>query len=176
MSTPSAWYNRHWFMIRLRNSFVRIQSTKRRCTKYTRWTERFTSMRWRSDAYNVVEYRVFIEQDGSVVSPFHDIPLFADEKNGILNMIVKAPRWTNAKMNISLELPLNPVRQETTRHKLRYIRNCFPHNGYIWNYGAFPQVSIRATLHLVSSTADCPYTDLGGSEGITQGDQHKRRQ
>jgi inorganic pyrophosphatase len=23
--------------------------------------------------------------------------------------------------------------------KLRFVRNCFPHKGYIWNYGAFPQ-------------------------------------
>ncbi|KAG6337070.1 hypothetical protein ID866_2023 [Astraeus odoratus] len=23
--------------------------------------------------------------------------------------------------------------------RLRYVRNCFPHHGYIWNYGAFPQ-------------------------------------
>ena len=23
--------------------------------------------------------------------------------------------------------------------KLRYVANCFPHHGYIWNYGAIPQ-------------------------------------
>jgi len=23
--------------------------------------------------------------------------------------------------------------------KLRYVHNCFPHHGYIWNYGALPQ-------------------------------------
>jgi inorganic pyrophosphatase len=23
--------------------------------------------------------------------------------------------------------------------KLRFVRNCFPHKGYIWNYGALPQ-------------------------------------
>lgn len=23
--------------------------------------------------------------------------------------------------------------------KLRYVCNCFPHHGYIWNYGALPQ-------------------------------------
>jgi inorganic pyrophosphatase len=23
--------------------------------------------------------------------------------------------------------------------QLRFIKNCFPHHGYIWNYGAFPQ-------------------------------------
>lgn len=22
--------------------------------------------------------------------------------------------------------------------RLRFVRNCFPHHGYIWNYGAFP--------------------------------------
>ena len=24
--------------------------------------------------------------------------------------------------------------------KLRFVANCFPHHGYIWNYGALPQV------------------------------------
>lgn len=28
---------------------------------------------------------------------------------------------------------------DTKKGKLRYVRNCFPHHGYIWNYGAFPQ-------------------------------------
>jgi hypothetical protein len=51
---------------------------------------------------HTLEYRVFIEQDGVPVSPFHDIPLFANEKEGILNMIVEVPRWTNAKMEVSL--------------------------------------------------------------------------
>lgn len=22
----------------------------------------------------------------------------------------------------------------------RFVRNCFPHKGYLWNYGAFPRV------------------------------------
>ncbi|KAJ3498096.1 hypothetical protein NLG97_g1388 [Lecanicillium saksenae] len=34
---------------------------------------------------------------------------------------------------------LNPVRQETRNAKLKYVRNCFPHHGYIWNYGLLPQ-------------------------------------
>lgn len=50
---------------------------------------------------DTTEYRVFIEKDGQVVSPFHDIPLFADEANGIYNMVVEIPRWTNAKMEVS---------------------------------------------------------------------------
>ena len=88
----------------------------------------------------ILEHRVFIEQNGSVVSPFHDIPLFADQNQGIFNMIVEVPRWTNAKMEISKEEPFNPIKQDIKRGKLRYVRNCFPHHGYIWNYGAFPQV------------------------------------
>ena len=29
--------------------------------------------------YHPSEYRVFTEKDGKVISPFHDIPLFANE-------------------------------------------------------------------------------------------------
>jgi len=88
---------------------------------------------------NTLEHRVFTEANGQVVSPFHDIPLFADRNNGILNMVVEVPRWTNAKMEISKEEPFNPIKQDIKRGKLRFVRNCFPHHGYIWNYGAFPQ-------------------------------------
>ncbi|KAJ3558979.1 hypothetical protein NM688_g616 [Phlebia brevispora] len=92
-------------------------------------------------APNTLEHRVYIEKasDHSVVSPFHDIPLFADQNNGILNMVVEVPRWTNAKMEISKEEQFNPIKQDIKRGRLRYVRNCFPHHGYIWNYGAFPQ-------------------------------------
>ncbi|KAJ9094154.1 Inorganic pyrophosphatase [Naganishia adeliensis] len=90
-------------------------------------------------APNTLEHRVFIEKDGKVVSPFHDIPLFADESKTILNMIVEVPRWTNAKMEISKEEAFNPIKQDIKKGKLRFVRNCFPHHGYIWNYGAFPQ-------------------------------------
>ncbi|KAJ7103381.1 inorganic pyrophosphatase [Mycena belliarum] len=90
-------------------------------------------------AANTLEHRVYIEQNGSVVSPFHDIPLFADQNNGIFNMIVEVPRWTNAKMEISKEEAFNPIKQDIKKGRLRFVRNCFPHHGYIWNYGAFPQ-------------------------------------
>ncbi|KAH9982795.1 inorganic pyrophosphatase [Lactifluus volemus] len=90
-------------------------------------------------APNTLEHRVYIEHNGQVVSPFHDIPLFADQSNNILNMIVEVPRWTNAKMEISKEESFNPIKQDIKKGRLRYVRNCFPHHGYIWNYGAFPQ-------------------------------------
>ncbi|KDQ14772.1 hypothetical protein BOTBODRAFT_32533 [Botryobasidium botryosum FD-172 SS1] len=90
-------------------------------------------------APNTLEHRVYTEQNGVVLSPFHDIPLFADQNSGILNMIVEVPRWTNAKMEICKEEPFNPIKQDIKKDKLRFVRNCFPHHGYIWNYGAFPQ-------------------------------------
>ncbi|PWN39684.1 hypothetical protein IE81DRAFT_326280 [Ceraceosorus guamensis] len=91
-------------------------------------------------APNTLEYRVFFE-DGQKkpISPFHDIPLFANEAKTVLNMVVEIPRWTNGKLEISKEETLNPIKQDVKKGKLRYVRNCFPHHGYIWNYGAFPQ-------------------------------------
>ncbi|KAI9183801.1 Inorganic pyrophosphatase [Blastocladiella emersonii ATCC 22665] len=88
---------------------------------------------------NTLEHRVYIEKDGKVVSPFHDIPLYANAEKTVLNMVVEIPRWTNAKLEISKEDYLNPIKQDVKKGKLRYVRNCFPHHGYIWNYGAFPQ-------------------------------------
>lgn len=54
-------------------------------------------------------------------------------------MIVEVPRWTNAKMEIATKEPLNPIKQDIKKGKLRYVANVFPHHGYPWNYGAIPQ-------------------------------------
>lgn len=40
---------------------------------------------------------------------------------------------------INLKNPLNPIKQDIKKGKLRFVANCFPHHGYIWNYGALPQ-------------------------------------
>lgn len=49
-----------------------------------------------------LDYRLFIQQDGKLISSFHDIPLFSDEGKGVYNMIVEIPRWTNAKMEVGM--------------------------------------------------------------------------
>jgi inorganic pyrophosphatase len=59
-------------------------------------------------AANTLEHRIFIEKDGQLVSPWHDIPLYANEQQTILNMVVEVPRWTNAKMEVRAP-PLNFV-------------------------------------------------------------------
>lgn len=55
-------------------------------------------------APHTLEHRVYIEKDGVPVSPFHDIPLYANAEQTILNMVVEIPRWTNAKLEVSVLL------------------------------------------------------------------------
>ncbi|XP_036372664.1 inorganic pyrophosphatase 2, mitochondrial [Megalops cyprinoides] len=104
---------------------------------------------------NTVDYRIYFKtSEGKYISPFHDIPLFAgseqendvpvkkvkkNENEIVFNMVVEVPRWSNAKMEIATKEPLNPIKQDVKKGKLRYVANVFPHKGYIWNYGALPQ-------------------------------------
>eukprot|EP01096_Ripella_sp_DP13-Kostka_P003432 TRINITY_DN1507_c0_g1_i1.p1 TRINITY_DN1507_c0_g1~~TRINITY_DN1507_c0_g1_i1.p1 ORF type:complete len:467 (+),score=258.35 TRINITY_DN1507_c0_g1_i1:79-1401(+) len=88
---------------------------------------------------NTESFRIYYEKDGKQVSPFHDVPLVVDAEKGIFNAIIEIPRGTNAKMEIATGQPLNPIKQDVKRGKLRFVDNVYPHVGYIWNYGAFPQ-------------------------------------
>merc|ERR1712212_986124 len=87
---------------------------------------------------NPVEYRLFFKDgEGNPISAMHDIPMLSGD--GVYNMVVEVPRWSNAKIEIDLKSALNPIKQDVKKGKLRYVANCFPHHGYIWNYGAIPQ-------------------------------------
>ncbi|XP_074546393.1 inorganic pyrophosphatase 2, mitochondrial [Halichoeres trimaculatus] len=104
---------------------------------------------------NSPDYRIYFKtKEGSYISPFHDIPLIPEKEEGsgvpakrakqnehevLFNMVVEVPRWSNAKMEIATKEPLNPIKQDVKKGKLRYVANIFPHKGYIWNYGALPQ-------------------------------------
>jgi inorganic pyrophosphatase len=88
-------------------------------------------------------YRLYFKNKSTdqFISPFHDINLKRLDIPGqnVYNMVVEIPRWTNAKMEICKKHKLNPLTQDIKNNKLRYVNNIFPHHGYIWNYGAFPQ-------------------------------------
>jgi inorganic pyrophosphatase len=89
---------------------------------------------------NTLDYRVYFKDGaGNLVSPFHDIPTYASDDKTVVNMVVEVPRWSNAKMEINKEEKLNPICQDQKKGKPRFVHNCFPHHGYIWNYGAIPQ-------------------------------------
>lgn len=86
------------------------------------------------------EYRCFLENaQGKVISPFHDVPLFHDEAAGILNAIIEVPRFSNAKLEISKDEFMNPIKQDVKKGAVRFVKNSFPFHGYLWNYGALPQ-------------------------------------
>jgi nucleosome-remodeling factor subunit len=89
---------------------------------------------------NSLEYRIFFRNEAGPISPFHDIPYrVGGPDSKIFNMVVEVPRWSNAKMEIATKEKLNPIKQDVKKGNLRYVANCFPHHGYIWNYGAIPQ-------------------------------------
>lgn len=76
----------------------------------------------------------FMDDSGASISPIHDIPLYVDKAKGIVNMIVEIPRGTRAKMEMATDEPLNPIKQDMKKGKLRFV-----HYPYPFNYGAFPQ-------------------------------------
>lgn len=123
------------YYIMIKNSTLTLKSLASRAVK-----SRMYSTVERGSALSA-EYRLFFKNnEGKIVSPFHDIPLVASRDGETLyNMVVEIPRWSNAKMEIATKEPFNPIKQDVKKGKLRYVHNCFPYHGYIWNYGALPQ-------------------------------------
>merc|ERR1719198_2210782 len=76
-------------------------------------------------------YRMFFEEGGKTISPWHDIPL----KNGDnFNFINEIPKYTKAKMEVATKEASNPIAQDTKKGKLRDY-----HGPIFWNYGYLPQ-------------------------------------
>jgi inorganic pyrophosphatase len=83
---------------------------------------------------DTLEYKVYIYNNGKAISPFHDIPLWADKSKAIANMVVEIPKGTQPKLEISKDQYLNPIKQDVKNGKLRIVAYKYP-----FNYGAFPQ-------------------------------------
>lgn len=49
------------------------------------------------------------EKDGQRVSPFHDVPLHADAKKGIFNMIVEIPQKTRSVTHSALKMTIQLI-------------------------------------------------------------------
>lgn len=87
-----------------------ISSSNNQTPLSTRMASKYTVRK--IGAPNTLEHRIYIEKDGVPVSSFHDIPLYANEQQTVLNMVVEIPRWTNGKLEISKEevwFPHHPV-------------------------------------------------------------------
>lgn len=71
---------------------------------------------------------LFTENESGIVSPFHDIPLLADDTGKVFNMVVEIPRWTNAKMEVGIKIfILNNILFVTfslDQHKITFKSDC----------------------------------------------------
>ena len=62
------------------------------------------------------DFRIYFKNSaGTVVSPMHDIPLKAVDN--VYDMVVEVPRWSNAKLEISLGEKLNLLKQDIKKGK-----------------------------------------------------------
>jgi len=109
--------------------------SQRNLTTSPLWSTKYTAEEFGTKYTD--NYRVFLRTASGIVSAFHDVPMLGGE--GVFNMIVEIPRWSNAKMEISTKCRMNPIKQDTKKGRLRFVKNSFPYKGYIWNYGAIPQ-------------------------------------
>ncbi|EKE36945.1 hypothetical protein ENUP19_0088G0020 [Entamoeba nuttalli] len=80
------------------------------------------------------DYRIYFEQEGKKISPWHKIPAFVSKE--VVNMVCEIPRGTNAKMEISTTNKFNPIKQDLNKDgSLRYMK----HGNVLNHYGAVPQ-------------------------------------
>ncbi|KAK9832579.1 hypothetical protein WJX81_000316 [Elliptochloris bilobata] len=81
---------------------------------------------------NSLEFRIFTQEKGRDISPWHDIPLYADA--GLVNFVCEIPKESSAKMEVATDEPTTPIKQDVKKGKLRF----YPYN-INWNYGLLPQ-------------------------------------
>ena len=85
--------------------------------------------------YGTVDYKLFVTHKGAVVSPWHDIPLYADDAKKIVNFVVEIPMYSTAKMEVSKSEAHNPIMQDVKNSAPRYYTYGTP----FFNYGLLPQ-------------------------------------
>uniref|UniRef100_A0A8C2Q454 inorganic diphosphatase n=1 Tax=Cyprinus carpio TaxID=7962 RepID=A0A8C2Q454_CYPCA len=88
---------------------------------------------------NTADYRLYFRNaEGKYISPFHDIPIYADEAENIFHAVVEVPRWTNAKMEV-----------RNLQHLPKYILNISSHFLYVCSRGEVIRVKVLGTLALI---------------------------
>lgn len=86
----------------------------------------------RQGAPDSFDFRIFQNTKGTVVSAWHDVPLYAGD--GLLHFVCEIPKESAAKMELATDEVNNPIKQDTKKGKLRF----YPYNIH-WNYGMLPQ-------------------------------------
>jgi len=88
---------------------------------------------------------ILFQSNGIPISPWHDIPLYANKAMGYVNFICEIPKNTAKKFEITRNVPGNPIMQDTNKDgSLREYQwppiDVDPLGPrMMWNYGALPQ-------------------------------------
>merc|ERR1711964_328141 len=94
---------------------------------------------------NTASYAVKFQQNGKDISPWHDIPLYADKAQKHVNFICEIPKNTAKKFEISRTIVGNPIVQDKNgdgnlredQWPTKEVDPLGPR--MMWNYGALPQ-------------------------------------
>jgi inorganic pyrophosphatase len=96
------------------------------------------------------DYKLYVMKDpytGTIISPFHDIPLYADKK--VCRIILEIPKHTTKKIEINKNEPMNPLTYNLINGNIRTVEykaiGCVK-KGYPYNYGALPQTWEDSTM------------------------------
>lgn len=84
---------------------------------------------------SATEHHIYMKQNCTVISPFHDSRFFANRNDGISNMVALDEREDE-------DLEKGANKQNIKEGRLRHLRTSSPHNGYIWSCGASLQVRV----------------------------------
>lgn len=115
----------------LRNRVTPIHMVVRACSNTSK-AEVKTFTTQQQGPSDSMEYRLQFKQTEKLVSPWHEIPLYAGD--GLFHFVCEIPKETTAKMEVSPMEVANPIKQDIKKGKLRH----YPYN-INWNYGMMPQ-------------------------------------
>lgn len=70
---------------------------------------------------STLDYRLKFTDGAKPISPWHDIPLFANSEKTLLNYVNEIPKGTSAKMEIATDEVFTPIKQDVKKGALRCV-------------------------------------------------------
>lgn len=82
---------------------------------------------------------MWLELNGQPISPWHDVPIYPGDDKKFVNFVVEIPRWTDAKIEIKRDEPLNPIFHDEKKGLPRFKESVWPHRAMPFLYGSIAQ-------------------------------------
>jgi len=107
-----------------------------------------------SGSFGAKDYRVHAcdEADNTPISLWHDIDLYVNKEQGLVNYVCEIPKGTRDKFEIDTKDTRNPIRQDLDKHgNLRQYKR----GDVFFNYGAMPR-TWEDPKHMIDVQLDKP--------------------